>query len=181
MRDGVALGSAVVLAMPQVASLAFLVLAAFTKQVHVKGWRHVTPGIGYWLGAVLGGMLSLFIGYIWAFVGSTRSDAGFQMAIAWWLCLAFGIGGAWSCFRIWLIKWQSLRWRGSVVAYGDPNNKTQVKMQDLASHKRKFGGMTVFTFRDGTVLPVDSAATDGQNLCDQILAANGIGEIVPEH
>ena len=57
-----------------------------------RGWRPVKAGAMHWFGVTLGGGLTGLFAYVWLFVGSSRADAEEQMAILFWLIVAFGVG-----------------------------------------------------------------------------------------
>jgi hypothetical protein len=165
---------------PYVLGLIFLTLALLTPQRMISGWSHVTPG-AYWVVAVLSLLLSLFIAYVWAFVGSVRVDAASQMSIAWWLSFVFGLAGAWSLFKIWRIRKMALRWRGQSIAFMRDGREFRADMKGMAVFKRTFTGSASIVFKDGTKLPIDLSASRGMELFEKILVVHGLREEVPEH
>ncbi len=181
MKDYVSMLGFSLLVVPLLVGLLFVLLAFLTKQELTSGWKHVKPGFGYWTVAILSFSLSLFIGVIWAFVGSSRSDAASQLSIAWWLSFLFGIAMAWSAFRCWRIKCMRLRWRGEDISFNQFRTEKRLTMRDLDSHKNRLFGSVVLTFKNGITLPIDLSASGGSELFEKTLAVNGLAEEAPEH
>ena len=153
------------------AGLAASALALFRPKP-ITGWRAVAPGAGYWAALLLCLALSAFIGWIWAFIGSSRGDAATQMRIAWWLAFLFGCGAAFAGLRILRLYRQSLRWRGQVMAWNGSGGP--VAMGSLASLKTNRLGFAQARFNDGQSLSIALAAAGAAELVDQIADVNGL-------
>ncbi|MFK7843248.1 MAG: hypothetical protein AB8B54_13370 [Sphingorhabdus sp.] len=108
--------SALVSGLVGAALAAFLVvLSAKTRkrvQPNTEGWKVLRPN---WLikGTILGsGGMSLFFGYIWLFIGSSRLDAETQMISA---LVIFAVFGFQTLFLIWLCFARTIMWKGNKI------------------------------------------------------------------
>jgi hypothetical protein len=131
-------------------------LALFSRQTVPKGWRALRPGSGHWIAAILSAALSTLVAWVYLFVGSSRSDAAFQMRIAFLLSLAFGLGAIYSAWRIRAIKRENVRWRGTkVLRVGPDGQEVAVDNGHAFGWRRTFSGWYVLGFADGSMLYVD--------------------------
>lgn len=147
-----------------------------TTRVSEKGWSMVTPGMSYWLPCVGSFAFSLLIIWVWAFVGSARSDAEFQMQIAWWLALFFAWSGAWCAWRIAVIGRQALRWRGSKVRWYRGSNTVEKSLENILGMTTAFASSTRVTLSDGTVMRVDNSAFNSSDLLARVEELNGLAD-----
>lgn len=157
-------------------ALAGAVLAScaltFFRPKPVKGWRSVTAGLGYWAALVLPLALSVLIGWVWAFIGSSRADGAFQMRIAWWLAFIFSCGAAFAGQRILRLSRQGLRWRGEVVAWNGSGGS--IPITSLVSLRSGVFGFARARFVGGQSLSVDLAAAGASDLIEKIEELNGL-------
>jgi hypothetical protein len=145
---------------------------AFLRPKPVKGWRTVSPGLGYWIGLLLSLCLSILIAWVWAFIGSSRVDGAFQMRIAWWLAFIFACGAAFAGQRIIRLSRQALRWRGDVLAWN--GSEGDVPMKSLLSIRTDVFGFARARFAGGRSLSVDLAAAGASDLIEKIEDVNGL-------
>lgn len=147
--------------------------ALLIRQDVPKGWRALRPGAGHWFAAFFSAGLSTLVAWVYLFVGSSRSDAAFQMRIAFLLSLAFGLGAIYSAWRIYLIKRENVRWRGTkVVRRGKGGQDETVANGRAFGWRRTFSGWYVLGFSNGSMLYVDPY-TKG---ADSIMVALGSAE-----
>lgn len=162
-----------------------IVLVAFSVHLRErrKGWSHVTPGLSYWLPFVLGLGLALLITWVWTFVGSARRDADFQMRVAWWLALAFGLMSTWCAWRIFGLERQSMRWRGDKIAWKEGSKLVERSLVGAASITTNFVGQSVVKFTGGECLRLDASAQNSSELIARIEELNGLADpnAPPEH
>lgn len=181
MQSHVTTTAALMLAAPHVVALLLLVLAVavFRGRSH-PGWRSVSPGFGYWTAAVLCLALAVLIGWVWGFVGSTRQDADFQMRIAWWLSLLFGLGAVFAGWRIVSLHRLDLRWRGEVLRWSGSGD---VPMRSLEQMRSNMFGFCRARFQGGHTLLIDFAAARASQLVEKLEDVNGLAteERPPEH
>lgn len=97
-------------------ALAIIVSIAFHTQKHARinaeGWHVLRPD---WLlnGVTLVSVgLTIFICYVWLFVGSSRPDAASQMVICRVLAIAFGLA---TLYIVWFCHWRIFLWRDDTL------------------------------------------------------------------
>jgi hypothetical protein len=181
MQDHVTPSGILLLAGPAVLALLLIVLSLslFRAKAHA-GWRCVTPGVGYWTAAVLCLALAGGIGWVWGFVGSTREDAHFQMRIAWWLSILFGLGAVFAGWRIFSLHRLDLRWRGETLRWSGSGD---VPMRSLESLRGNLFGFAQARFQGKNALAIDLAAVQADQLIEKLEDVNGLAqeERPPEH
>ncbi len=181
MQDHVTPSGILLLAGPAVLALLLIVLSLslFRAKAHA-GWRCVTPGVGYWTAAVLCLALAGGIGWVWGFVGSAREDADFQMRVAWWLSVLFGLGAVFSGLRIVSLHRLDLRWRGESLRWSGSGD---VPMRSLEILRTNMLGFAEARFQGGHVLAIDRAAAQADQLVEKLEDVNGLAteERPPEH
>jgi hypothetical protein len=132
------------------------------------GWRNIKPSAMHWVGLWLSGALTLFMTYIYLFVGSSRADAAQQMAILFWLILAFGLGTVIVALSIQRVRRTGLRWRGDRLVFQGQGGEMSFRLSDIAGAKATLLGSHIVSFRDGTLLHVDPHAQGAAELIDAI-------------
>ncbi len=174
--SGLALLSAPVAA----AMVLLLVSQTFCRLQAYPGWRLVRPGLGYWTALWLPLALAVLIGWVWLFVGSSRSDGATQMRIAWWLAFLFACGAAFSAFRIVSLHRLSLRWRGETIRWRGAGDLAMRELRTLKTHPL---GYASAAFADGARVRIDLAASNASELVEKLEDVNGLAreERVPEH
>ena len=149
-------------------AVSMLISLASRSAPQVKGWRHLNPGPLYWTGVILGSGLSLLMGYVRLFVGSTRPDAETQMNILTGLIIAFGGLTIATAIQLVQLKRQSMRWRGNAIVHSTGKGEVKRYLEDITNvYKRPFGHI-VITFSDGTSLRLDPYATNASELLERI-------------
>lgn len=140
-------------------------VSLLSRQTVPKGWHALRPGAGHWFAAILSAALSTLVAWVYLFVGSARSDAAFQMRIAFLLSLAFGLGAIYSAWRIRAIKRENVRWRGTkVVRRGRGGQDETVANGRAFGWRRSFSGWYVLGFADGSMLYVDPYTNGASSL-----------------
>lgn len=181
MQEYVTMFGLALLSVPLAATLALLLVSqAFCRLQADPGWRLVRPGLGYWTALWLSLALAILIGWVWLFVGSSRSDGATQMQIAWWLAFLFACGAAFSALRIVRLHRLSLRWRGETVRWRGAGDLPMRKLRTLTTHP--FGYASA-AFADGARVRIDLAALNAAELVEKLEDVNGLAreERVPEH
>ncbi len=132
------------------------------------GWIMVTPAPLHWSAIILSAALFLFIGYIWLFVGSSRSDGTSQMRIAFWLSVIFGAGSVVAAFQTMRIMRSVLSLRGNEIAFQKAGGQILLRCSDVIFGERRWGGEIRFGFGDGTILDVDPYARNADRLIERL-------------
>ena len=138
----------------------------------MPGWRMVTPGAGYWVASILSVALASLIGWVWAFVGSSRLDGAFQMRVAWWLAFVFAWASCFVAWRILALYRQAIRWRGETVQWS--GRAAPVTMTSLARLGTSIWGYTRAEFKGGQILSIDLAAMGADALVERLEDLNGL-------
>lgn len=150
---------------------AVVVLLAFLgarSKPDQRGWRSVKAGAMHWFGVILGGGLTGLFTYVWLFVGSSRADAAEQMAILFWLIVAFGLGTIIVALNIHFSLARAIRWRGKSIAFAGKDRVEKRTFADITDMQSRLWGGIVVRFRDGAVLRLDPYATGARQLIDAI-------------
>ncbi len=134
-------------------------------KANAEGWKVLHPG---WFinGTLVGSTgMTAFFGYIWLFVGSSRSDAETQMLYVLGLLVAFGFA---TFYLAWLCHVQIVMWKGNQLRIerllGSINT---VSFGDVSSvRKNEFLGLYRLNFKDGKSVRISK---DMQGI-DQLLA-----------
>ncbi len=183
MQPYVTWPSALALIAPLGLAVAFLTWS-WTAPKRQQGWKYVTAGVGY--GIACHGSLGLatLIAVVWLSVGSHRSDAAFQMQVAWWLSLAFGLSAAWCAHRMAAIARMGVRWRGGEVFWRQSGGEVgQPISKAVAITPSRWGGATRIRFDTGQQLCLDEMAARAGELLADIEDASGLADPdrAPEH
>ena len=129
-----------------------------------RGWRVVGPGGTHWFCFVGSWVFGAVISWVWLFVGSARSDAEFQMRVAFWLSVIFTAAGAGTGFyAVWLRR-TALRWRGSVIRWRQSGRDVEQKFADFDAIHRGLDGRLHIRFADQTILKLDWHARNAEDL-----------------
>lgn len=117
-------------------------------KANAEGWKVLRPG---WLinGAIVGSSgMSAFFGYIWIFVGSSRSDAETQLLYALGLFLAFGLA---AFYLMLLCHAQIVMWKGNQLKIEHRIGSTKaVSFGDISAvAKSDLLGLYRVVFKDG--------------------------------
>jgi hypothetical protein len=134
-----------------------------------QGWRSIKPGTTY--GVAIGGgtIFTLFLAYIWLFVGSSRPDGEQQMRILFWLIIAFGSGTLITLFQYAQARRPAIRWRGDMLVWrGRGNVEESRKLSDAIALHRAFAGPVHIVFSDGAKLRIDPYATNALLLLETL-------------
>jgi hypothetical protein len=149
-------------------------VAMLARQVVPRGWRALRPGFGHWFAAVGSAAFSVLVAWIYLFVGSARSDAAFQMRIAFLLSVAFGLCAIYSAWRIRAIKRENIRWQGTrVVRTGRDGQDQAVDNGRAFGWRRSFSGWFVLGFANGSMLHVDPYAKGADTFMVDLGPAEG--------
>jgi hypothetical protein len=146
-----------------------------------QGWRSIKPG-GTYAAAIIGGVLfTLFLAYMWLFVGSSRSDAESQMRILFWLIIAFGGGTLITLFQYGQVCRTGIRWRGDELSWRDKGGmELSRKVSEAFALRKAFMGPVYIVFGDGTEVRVDPFATNAplllKTLSDRLYPDDGIDQ-----
>lgn len=140
------------------------------------GWTMVMPAPLHWTAILLSGALFMFIGSIWLFVGSSRADGAAQMQIAYWLCVTFGTGGVIAGWQTMRIARRALGFRASELVFRNAGQERKMRMSDVVSGERRWGGEIRVRFSDGTVLDVDPYARNADRLIDRLAEQLGLSD-----
>lgn len=161
-----------------------VVLAAFTiffRQPLQEGWRTVYPGLGQQLTCIASILFSSLIVWVWAVVGSARSDGAFQMGVAWWLAMAFGLGAMAVGVQMWLTVRQNVSWRGDKLTIG--RDRMARALQEVDKVDPVSWGRVRLRFKDGFVLSIDLSNNGADALLQRVYRIKGMEDFLdpPEH
>ena len=132
------------------------------------GWRRLRPSRMHLTGVLLGGGLIGLFAYVRLFVGSRRLDAESQMAILFWLILAFTFGVlAVGCSMARIYR-QGARWSGQTISFFDGKKQASYEFADVATMRQTPVGSVVIEVRDGAKLPLDPYATTAEDLIGKL-------------
>lgn len=157
------------LLIPFVAALAvaLLALASARARPDARGWRVLGPGAMHWTALLLGlGLTALFL-YVLLFVGSSRADAERQMAILFWLTLAFGLGTLLAGLQALATSRRRARWRGETLVFRQSGAECSRRLDEIVAIGPSLFGMRL-TFADGAAVDLDPYATGAQELFERI-------------
>ena len=134
-----------------------------------QGWRSMKPG-GTYIVAIIGGPLfTLFLAYIWLFVGSSRPDAGSQMRILFWLIIAFGGGTLITLLQYGQARRSAMRWRGDVLYWrGKGGAEYNRKLSDALGLRKSFMGPVYIIFGDGAEARIDPYTSNALALIQKV-------------
>jgi hypothetical protein len=169
MQDYVTPTGLAMLALVALANLLSLTAFLVTPASDKSGWMLVKPGGMHWAGLLMGAGLFGLIAWVWIFVGSARSDAAFQMKIAFWLSFVFGICAAYMAHQMRKIRKTALRMRGEQIAFRDETGKERSqKVRDFEAFRRRWRGDYQLLFKDGTILTLDPYATNSDTFMGRL-------------
>lgn len=153
--------------------IALLIAAiAVTPAATKTGWMQVRPGGMHWFSFYCSASLFALIAWVWIFVGSARSDAAFQMRIAFWLSFTFGIGAVYSGLLIRKLRKTALRMRGGQIAYVDADGcEATQSIEDFTAFRRRWRGDYQLLFNDGTVIALDPYAKNSDEFMGRLFDA----------
>lgn len=134
----------------------------------VSGWRQIRPSAMHWFGVALGAVLTVVFSYVWLFVGSSRADAESQMAILFWLIIAFGLGTLVVAWTIVSVRLQDLRWRGRKMSFSGGEGTLSRSFDEVADLRETLFGQAEIAFSDGSRLRVDPYAVGAHRLLQAI-------------
>jgi hypothetical protein len=146
-----------------------------------QGWRSIKPG-GTYAFAIGGGIIfTLFLAYIWLFVGSSRPDGEQQMRILFWLIMAFGGGTLITLFQYGQARRPAMRWRGDTLVWRGKGGTEQThKLSEAVALRKAFMGPVYIVFGDGSEARIDPYATNAPALlkmvADRLYPAEGIDD-----
>lgn len=127
-----------------------------TRQIVAPDWRALRPGPGHWFAALGSTAISALVAWVYIFVGSVRRDAAFQMQVAFYLSVAFGLCAIYSAWRVRAIKRENIRWRGTriILSQRDDHDRMQDGGSAVAWWKT-LSGLYAMRFADGSTLYID--------------------------
>lgn len=130
-----------------------------------QGWRSIKPGGTYVFAIGAGTVFTLFLAYIWLFVGSNRPDGAAQMRVLFWLILAFGAGTLITLFQFAQLRRSAMRWRGETLVWrGKGGAELSRKLADAVALRSAFLGPVYIVFGDGAQARIDPYATNAPAL-----------------
>lgn len=150
--------------------IALLIAAIAATPVATKsGWMLVRPGWMHWFSFYGSAALFALIAWVWIFVGSARSDAAFQMRIAFWLSFIFGISAVYSGLLIRKLRKMALRMQGRQIAYFDSDGREAGQSIDnFTAFRRRWRGDYQLLFNDGTVITLDPYANNSDEFMGRL-------------
>jgi hypothetical protein len=148
-------------------AVALLALASARARPDAKGWRALRPGAMHWTALLLGlGLTALFL-YVLLFVGSSRADAERQMAILFWLTLAFAAGTFIAALQALATSRRRARWRGETLVFCRSGAECSCRLDQVVAMAPSLFGIRL-TFADGAAVDLDPYATGARELFDRI-------------
>lgn len=134
--------------------------ARLARQAVPPGWHALRPGLGHWFAALASAAFSTLVAWVYIFVGSARRDAAFQMRVAFFLSVAFGLCAIYAAWHIRAIKHDNIRWRGMRIVRSQRDGPDQTHDGGSAvSWWRTWSGLFALRFVDGATLYVDPFTT----------------------
>ena len=148
-------------------AVALLAVASARARPDPKGWRALRPGAMHWTALLLGlGLTALFL-WVLLFVGSSRADAERQMAILFWLTLAFALGTLLAGLQALATSRRRARWRGETLVFRQGGAECSRRLEDVVAIGPSLLGMRL-TFADGAAVDLDPYAVGARELFDRI-------------
>lgn len=154
-----------------VSALGVLALTAWGSKSppNRQGWRSIKPGGTYTVAIGGGTLFTLFLAWIWLFVGSSRADGEEQMRILFWLIVAFGLGTLITIFQYGQVRRAALRWRGDTLVWrGKGGAELSRKLSDTVALRKAFMGPIYIVFGDGAQVRVDPFAANAPALLERL-------------
>lgn len=154
-----------------IGAMATLALASIDRRAMPgkRGWRELRPGASYGFAIIGGTLFTLFLSYIWLFVGSARPDAESQMQVLFWLILAFGGATIITLIQYRAARRCALRWRGDILCWLDGSGAEQRRsLDDIVAIRRALMGAVHVLFADGAELRIDPHVRHALALIDEI-------------
>lgn len=172
MQDYVTSSGLIMLGGVAACILLLIVAIAATPMATKTGWMQVRPGGMHWFSFYGSATLFALIAWVWIFVGSARSDAAFQMRIAFWLSFIFGIGAVYSGLLIRNLRKTALRMRSGQIAYIDTDGREATQsIEDFTAFRRRWRGDYQLLFNDGTVITLDPYAKNSDEFMGRLFDA----------
>lgn len=156
-----------IIAVAAAASVAVLAAAGSRQPEDTAGWHRLRPGPMHWVGLGLSAALTGLLAWIWLFVGSSRADAEQQMAILFWLAIAFGLGTVAIGHSVLGIRRAAVRWRRNEISHAFGGGENTRPFAAITSMRPGLTGV-VLTFLDGTNLTVDPNAVSAAELIEAV-------------
>jgi hypothetical protein len=148
-------------------AVALLAVASARTRPDAKGWRALKPGAMHWAALLLGlGLTALFL-WVLLFVGSSRADAERQMAILFWLTLAFALGTLLAGLQALATSRRRARWRGETLVFRQSGAECRRRLDDVVAMGPSLFGVRL-RFADGAAVDLDPYATGARELFDRI-------------
>jgi hypothetical protein len=119
------------------------------------GWHVLTPSGTHWFCFLGSWAFGTLISWVWLFVGSRRSDAGFQMNVALLLAVVFCTAGASSGIYIAALRRKALRWRGDVICWRERRQEMRQGFSRFEAIRRGWDGSFHIRFTDQSILKLD--------------------------
>jgi hypothetical protein len=168
---------------PVVVALALAALTQAFRHQPPSGWRVVKPSLGQWFTSLGSSAFASLIIWVWIYVGSARHDGAFQMNVAWWLAMAFGLGALVVSMQMLRIARGSVSWRSDKLAVGRGDGLSLRTMHDIERVDPVSLGRVRLHFQDGLVLPIDISANGADGLLQSVYAIKGMDDYFdpPEH
>lgn len=154
-----------------VAALVMAALASLDNKNprDTKGWRQLKPGASYAFSIIGGVLMTLFLAYIWLFVGSSRPDGESQMRILFWMIMAFGGGTLITFFQYRAARRAAIRWRGNRLAWtGKAGVQYSRTISDAVALEHQRFGPVYLVFADGLKLRIDPYTMHAKALIDTV-------------
>lgn len=172
MQDYVTSSGLIMLGGVATCILLLIIAIAATPMATKTGWMQIRPGGMHWFSFYGSAALFALIAWVWIFVGSERSDAVFQMRIAFWLSFIFGIGAVYSGLLIRNLRKTALRMRGGQIAYVDTDGREATQsIKDFTAFRRRWRGDYQLLFNDGTVIALDPYAKNSDEFMGRLFDA----------
>jgi hypothetical protein len=151
-----------------VAFVLLLITVLLVPGTSKPGWMVLRPGGMHWFSFLGSAAMSALIGWVWIFVGSARSDAEFQMRVAWWLSFIFGAGAVYAGLLVYRLRKLSLRMRGRTIAYDEDGRERRYAVEDFVAWRRRWRGDFQLLFKDGNVVALDPFARNSDEFMGRL-------------
>ena len=144
------------------------------EQASTPGWAVIRPSAMHWIGLVGAGGIVGMLAYVGLFIGSSRSDAVFQMRMLWLLVTGFTVSAGVCLWQMRQIVRTDARWRGSQVSWQPANGGARLvrSLTEVAAMHRPWFGPVRIAFSDGAELRIDPYADKVPELWNRIVGVN---------
>lgn len=160
-----------------ISALVVLVLTSWDKSrtPDKRGWRNLKPGAMYHFAVVGGTLLTMFLAYIWLFVGSNRPDGESQMRILFWLIMALGGGTFITLLQFRAARRLAMQWRGDVLVWrGKRGMEHRRMLSEAVALRQGFMGPAHIVFEDGAEVRIDPYVNNAPDLVDVVARRLGL-------